>query len=214
MRQLNFVSIKLTLWVIVGIVIGFNFEIAPLLPLTIMLVFLPVAYLLGKRQQREGFPFFEVLIVLMTTSLGSFVIGISVGRGIPTHYSNSNDDLEKVWNLKVTEVLKSNDYSHRYITKIIAADSEILSAKLLVSVSTDSNSTPLQVDDEFITYSKPENIRPPLNLHQFDYKSYLEKQGIQHQIRTNYASIAKKENSCTTLFGAASNFREIGRAHV
>lgn len=208
MRQLNFVSIKLTLWVIVGIVIGFYFEIAPLLPLTIMLVFLPVAYLLCKRQNREGFPFFEVLIVLITTSLGSFVIGISMGRGIPTHYSNSNGDVGKVWNLKVTETLKPNDYSHRYITKIIAAGSEPSSGKLLVTISVDSNSTQLRVDDEFFIYTNLESIGAPLNPHQFDYRNYLKKQGVQHQIKTNYPAIIKKENSSTTLFGAAYNFRE------
>jgi len=66
----------------------------------------------------------------------------------------------------------------------------------------------LQVDDEFLIYAKPDGIRPPLNLHQFDYRSYLEKQGIQHQIKTNYTSIVKKDSTSKTLFGIASNFRE------
>ncbi|MEC4264683.1 DUF4131 domain-containing protein [Flagellimonas halotolerans] len=43
-----------------------------------------------------------------------------------------------------------------------------------------------------MVYAKPDSIHPPLNPHQFDYKSYPQKQGIQHQIRTNFPSIKKK----------------------
>lgn len=208
MRQLNFVSIKLTLWVVLGIVIGFYFEVVPLLPLIAMLLLLPTLYWAGKKQHKEGFPYFEVVASLTTLCLGVLVVGVSMGSGMPRHYNKQGHIQETVWHLKVREALKPNAFSHRYITQIIAADGDVASGKLLFSLSVDSTLKVFQVDDELLIYAKPEGIRPPLNPHQFDYKSYLEKQGVLHQIRTNYASVVKRESAPKTLFGVASNFRE------
>lgn len=124
-------SIKLTLCVILGIVVGFYFEVAPLLPLVSMFVLLPVLYRVSKKQQREGFPYFEVLTSLITICLGFFVVGISMNRGMSQHYPKQGLNQEKVWHLKVREVHKPNAYSHPYIAQIIALDGDVASGKLL-----------------------------------------------------------------------------------
>jgi competence protein ComEC len=202
------VSIKLTLWVVLGIVISYYFEVAPLLPLIAMFVLLPLMYWAGKKQHREGFPYFEVLTSLTTLCLGILVVGISMNRGMSHHYTRLDLNKEKAWQVKVIEVLKPNNYSQRYVTQIIAADDKLASGKLLFSLTVDSTIKELQVDDELLIHTKPESIRPPSNPHQFDYRSYLEKQGIQHQIRTDFASIITKVSAHKTLFGVASKFRE------
>tara|TARA_R110000764_G_scaffold61653_1_gene131199 strand:- start:16231 stop:18237 length:2007 start_codon:yes stop_codon:yes gene_type:complete len=202
------VSIKLTLWVVLGIVINYYFEVAPLLPLIAMFVLLPLMYWAGKKQHREGFPYFEVLTSLTTLCLGILVVGISMNRGMSHHYTRLDLNKEKAWQVKVIEALKPNNYSQRYVTQIIAADDKLVSGKLLLSLTVDSTIKELQVDDELLIHTKPESIRPPSNPHQFDYKSYLEKQGIQHQIRTDFASIITKVSAHKTLFGVASKFRE------
>ncbi len=173
-----------------------------------MLVLMPTLYWIGKKQHRTGFPYFEVVASIITICLGVFVVGISMGGGMPNHYSKLDLKQEKVWQLKVSEALKPNSFSYRYITQIIAWDNERASGKLLFSISVDSTAKQLRVDDELLIYAKPESIRPPLNPHQFDYKDYLLKQGIQHQITTNYGNLVKKEHVPKTLFGLASNFRE------
>ena len=113
MRQLNFVSIKLTLWVVLGIVINYYFEVAPLLPLIAMFVLLPLMYWAGKKQHREGFPYFEVLTSLTTLCLGILVVGISMNRGMSHHYTRLDLNKEKAWQVKVIEALKPNNYSQR-----------------------------------------------------------------------------------------------------
>ncbi|MFT0714418.1 ComEC/Rec2 family competence protein [Flagellimonas lutimaris] len=201
-------SIKLTLWVVLGIVISYYFEVAPLLPLIAMFVLLPLMYWAGKKQHREGFPYFEVLTSLTTLCLGILVVGIFMNRGMSHHYTRLDLNKEKAWQVKVIEVLKPNNYSQRYVTQIIAADDKLASGKLLLSLTVDSTIKELQVDDQLLIHTKPESIRPPSNPHQFDYRSYLEKQGIQHQIRTDFASIITKVSAHKTLFGVASKFRE------
>jgi len=173
-----------------------------------MFALLPIAYWAGKKQPRKGFPYFEVLTSTITLCLGIFVVSVSINQDMTRHYAKQGRDHEKVWHLKVREALKPNAYSHRYITQIIAADGDEASGKLLFSLSVDSTLERLQVDDEFLIYAKLDSVSPPLNPHQFDYQSYLEKQGIQHQIRTDYPAIIKKQGAPKTLFGIASNFRE------
>lgn len=173
-----------------------------------MFVLLPLMYWAGKKQHREGFPYFEVLTSLTTLCLGILVVGISMNRGMSHHYTRLDLNKEKAWQVKVIEALKPNNYSQRYVTQIIAADDKLASGKLLLSLTVDSTIKELQVDDELLIHTKPESIRPPSNPHQFDYKSYLEKQGIQHQIRTDFASIITKVSAHKTLFGVASKFRE------
>ena len=74
MRQLNFVSIKLTVWVILGISIGFYAEVTPLLPLIATVVLLPLLYWTSKKQSSSGFPYVESLVAIIAVALGTFVV--------------------------------------------------------------------------------------------------------------------------------------------
>ncbi|MEY8781949.1 ComEC/Rec2 family competence protein [Allomuricauda sp. XS_ASV26] len=208
MQQLNFISVKLTLWVVLGIIFGFYIDVNSFL-LLIALSVLPIGLFWARaKQKRNGLPFFEALTFLTSFCLGIWVVGISMGKGMPHHYSKKDVTKEKVWHLKVREVLKPNIFSHNYIAQIIASDNEQTTGTILFGLSVDSLTKQLQVDDEFLIHAKPRSIRPPLNPHQFDYKSYLEKQGIVHFIKSNYSSIIKKENAPKTWVGRAANFRE------
>ncbi|MCA0959058.1 ComEC family competence protein [Muricauda ruestringensis] len=208
MQQLNFISVKLTSWVVLGIVFGFYIDVNSFL-LLIALSLFPIALFWARaKQKRNGLPFFEALTFLTSFCLGIWVVGISMGKGMPQHYSKKDVTKEKVWHLKVREVLKPNTFSHNYIAQIIASDNEQTTGTILFGLSVDSLTKQLQVDDEFLIHAKPRSIRPPLNPHQFDYKSYLEKQGIVHFIKSNYSSIIKKENAPKTWVGRAANFRE------
>lgn len=173
-----------------------------------MFVLLPLMYWANKKQRRDGFPYFEVLTLFVTVCLGVFVVGISMYRGMSHHYTELDLNKNKVWHLKVREVLKPNTFSQRYVVNIISVDNKNTTGKSLFSIPVDSTLMNVQVDDEFLVYAKPDSIRPSLNPHQFDYKNYLEKQGIQHQIKVDPSFIIKRISGQKTLFGLASNFRE------
>lgn len=196
------------MWVVLGIIFGFYIDVNSFL-LLIALSVLPIGLFWARaKQKRNGLPFFEALTFLTSFCLGIWVVGISMGKGMPHHYSKKDVTKEKVWHLKVREVLKPNIFSHNYIAQIIASDNEQTTGTILFGLSVDSLTKQLQVDDEFLIHAKPRSIRPPLNPHQFDYKSYLEKQGIVHFIKSNYSSIIKKENAPKTWVGRAANLRE------
>ena len=52
-------------------------------------------------------------------------------------------------------------------------------------------------------------VIPPLNPHQFNYKSYLAKQGIHHQIFTEKNQLLRLNSNGNTLFGRSAKFRAL-----
>lgn len=190
-----------------GIVLGFYGGLPPLPFLIVLLVLLPVLYGIGKKQARDGFPFFELATTLYGIVLGVFVVGMA---SFPTHSYRIDHDLnsESSWHLKITETLKPNTYSQRYVARVVFHDGKRSSGKVLLVLPSDSTDKTFKVDKELLVLAKPEIIPPPLNPHQFDYKRYLEKQGIHHQILDNKNVLVPLEHPSQTLLGVASSFRE------
>ena len=208
MRSLNFVSIKLTLCLIVGIVLGFHLGISPKIPFYLFWILLPLLYWAKQKQSRDGIPYFEFTTVFTAMLLGIFVVGLATSNTLDQHYSNQNLEKEQLWCLKVREILKPNTYSRRYVALVVAIGNEKSSGKILLDIQEDSIAGTLKVDDELFVFSKAENINPPLNPHQFDYKDYLKKLGINHQIRTKVNGIEVIGPGSKTFSGIALNFRE------
>lgn len=208
MRFFNFVSIKLTICLIAGIILGFYFEVALYISFFALLALLPCLYLFQKKRSRDGFLLFELITVFTTILLGVFIVTLSESKKLPHHYSNKEINGVKQWELKILEVLKPNQYAQRYVAKVVSVEDEKSVGKIVISLPADSTLNKLKVDDEFILFSNAETIRPLLNPYQFNYRDYLKKQGIYHQIRTGFNAVQLKENSAKTIFGLASNFRE------
>ncbi|MEZ4810605.1 MAG: ComEC/Rec2 family competence protein [Allomuricauda sp.] len=201
-------SIKLTLCLIVGIVLGFHLGIAPEVPFYVLLLLLPLLYWGKEKQLRENFPYFELTTILATVLLGIMVVGLATSKTLGQHYSHQNLGKEKLWHLKVREVLKPNPYTQRYVAQVVAIEGEKSLGRVLLVIPTDSTAKKLKVDDELIVLSKAKTIDPPLNPYQFNYKDYLKKLGIYHQIRTKPNGMELMEHAPKTLLGMASNFRE------
>ncbi|MEX0363172.1 MAG: ComEC/Rec2 family competence protein, partial [Allomuricauda sp.] len=207
MQQFNFVSIKLTLCLIVGIVLGFYWNIRPHWALILLLSLLPILYFTSKKQKRRAFPLFECLTAITTIVLGVFTVTISTSSTWEERFENSKEDVTGLWELKIQEVLKPNSYSQRYITRLHSLDGMKSRGKLLLTLPLDSTVEPLRVDDELALWGKAETIRPPLNPNSFDYQDYLAKQGIRYQIRAQPNQFKIRENPLSTFYGMASRFR-------
>ncbi|WP_249042396.1 ComEC/Rec2 family competence protein [Flagellimonas olearia] len=191
-----------------GIVLGFYLDIAPRIPFIAICIMLPILYFTYKRQARDGIPFFELTTLLITTSLGMLVVSLSLSNNLGNHYSHNNFTLDQLWQLKVKEILKPNPYTQRYVVEAEGLEQKEATGKLLLSLPVDSTKENFKIDEKLFVFTKAETIQPPLNPYQFNYKGYLKKQGIFHQIRTNHESIVVQETSTSTMVGLASSFRE------
>ena len=206
MRFFDFVSVKLTFYLILGILIGFYLE--PEIPLAVGLlaVSLLLLVLTWKTQKRGAYPFFGIVAFITTLLLGIFVISFSIPKNQPSHYLNFPKSKGNV-QLKITQVLKPNSYSYRYYAKVKALDTSKALGKIIIYVTKDSTTTELSVDDELLTITALDTIPPPLNPYQFNFKKYLKQQRVYGQLRLSGNQFVLLEEPSKTLKGVAGNFR-------
>lgn len=206
MRLLNFVSVKLTFCLILGILLGLYLEARILWVVVLLLVSLGFLALTWKTQKRTAFSLFGTATFLTTLLLGILVIGLSLPKNQPYHYLNSPKSKSSL-RLKISEVLKPNAYSYRYYAKVKALDTTKTSGKIILYVTKDSTATELSVDDELLAFDTLDDVSPPLNPYQFNFKKYLQQQEVYGQLRLSGNQFVLLKEPSKTLKGTAANFR-------
>ena len=208
MQLLKFIPIKLTIILVIGILIGRFFDLSILFSLLLTTVFLiATGMLFLKKQKRTNSYLFGTFAGVTTLCIGMLSFSLAQPKNHPDHYSNQSVDGVHSYHIKVREVLKPNPFSDRYIASVMALDSIEVSGKLLLTVKTDSINTGLKVDDELWVVTTLKSINPPLNPHQFDYRSYLNDLGIYHQLPLNSKEFLVKTDRLKTIYGIAATAR-------
>ena len=105
-------------------------------------------------------------------------------------------------------MLKTSAYTQNYIVKAKSLNTTEVTGKLLLRISRDSLDKTLLVDDEIIFFATAKTISKALNPHQFNYRDYLKKRGINHYLQTTTNTLIKKSNPTKTVFGYAANYRQ------
>ncbi|PWG06616.1 ComEC/Rec2 family competence protein [Polaribacter aquimarinus] len=118
-------------------------------------------------------------------------------------YLNENSSVV----LQIYKVLKPGNFYKKYEAKVVLVDNNRTRGNVLLNILNDSISEPLKVDDRITLKSTFKKLIPPLNPNQFNYKSYLAKQGIYHQIFTKNNFFLKLSSSRSSLFGFSSKLR-------
>ena len=208
MRLLQFTTVKLTLCLICGILIGYY--LGPSLPLSLSLtaaslILLGVVFAYYHKLPTFLFAFFTGLLAI---AIGILSLTLRESHNLGRHYSQQNLDKNRAYTYKIREVLKPNGYSDRYVANVIGMDSLKVSGKILLNIAVDSSVKPLMVDDEILAYTTLYPIAPPLNPHQFNYKKYLSNIGIEHQVKLEGHEYYLKPQASTTIFGTAYRIRD------
>lgn len=208
MKLLQFIPIKLTLLLVLGITTGYFLDAGVTLPLTLTLLSLTVlGFLFFFRNKRPKNPAFGFFAALTTLCLGAFIIGLAQPKNDVHHYSNVHDSKKEAWKLKVIQVLSPTSFSERFIADVLELNSTKVSGKILLTVQRDSSLKSLNVDDELVVLAKKQEITPSLNPHQFDYKNYMELQGIYHQLKTGTNNSFVMRHPTTTFLGSITSLR-------
>ena len=146
---------------------------------------------------------FAIITSLVYFFLGAFSTYQYDDRNEEHYYQKFLDENSSTV-LRITKVLKANDFSHRYEAKVVKVDSLQTKGNILLSVRRDSVTEELSIDDQLVTQADFTEVKPPLNPHQFDYKSYLSRQGIHHQVYVNKDEFSMLSSSSTFLGRIAS----------
>ena len=209
MKLFDFISARIAFWLILGILIGYYGEPQILGVGIVMLFSLAILGFSRSRPDWKKVPVFGFGLALSMMAIGAFVVGLTHPGNRPAHFANKITPTNSQLQLKIREVLKSNDYSDRYVVKVLSVDSTQATGKCILSVARTADLNTLQVDDEILVYSTPVPVPPPLNPNQFDYREYLKKQGVYHQIRVRDTAYILMKGVSKTLIGRAANFRDV-----
>ncbi len=202
-RLIKYVPLHFLVFLILGICLQFYYEIWQYGFLKLSFVFgvFIVIYILNIKKQ----------LTTISTFLIYLLIGISVtflndSRNYKNHYGNFNKEEAQVL-LKITKVLKPGNYYQKYIAEIINVNQYKTIGEVLLNVEKDTLNFRFSIDDQ--VYVKPvfKELIPPLNPYQFNYKSYLAKQGIYHQIFIEKHQYLKSNLKETSLIGIAESIR-------
>jgi len=193
---------------VLGILFGYFFNIEIKSPLLLTLVFLSVlGFILFKEKKTVGISF-GIIAALTTVCLGVLIVAIAQPKNANDHYSKISTTQQESWKLKVIEVLKPNSFSQRYFAEVAEYNSFKASGKIILNQSIDSILKKLQVDDELMVFAPKDEIKSPLNPYQFNYKNYLEIQGVYHQLKLNANNHIVLNNSSRTIKGYATSLRQ------
>ena len=212
MQLLNFTIIKLTFCLFIGIIIGYFISIPLNTSLIIslaLLVLLFIFYIISKKQFDKTI-WFGLLTFLVMISVGILTTNIHNQKNFSSHYTHQialQKNALKTGVFRIREVLKSGNYYDKYVIDILEIDGNKASGKSLLNIEKDSLKPALKVDDIIISKIDFKDLIHPLNPNQFDYKNYLEKKYIYHQLFTTNNLLLKVNSNTHTLFGIAYNIR-------
>ncbi|WKB82287.1 ComEC/Rec2 family competence protein [Cellulophaga lytica] len=205
MKPFQFISVKLTLCIITGILIQTALNLPFYISFFALSASLFTLGILFKTSKKRTVTFGAIAAVTVIL-LGVFITNIANPKNNTLHYNNKNFVNQHLWHLKVNEVLKSNTYDHKYIATLINLDNQNATGNFLLNLPINKNTKELNVDDEIAVFANATPINKPLNPHQFNYALYLKDLGIYHKIEAenNYKLLS---NSKKTIRGTAALIR-------
>ncbi|QXP57096.1 ComEC/Rec2 family competence protein [Cellulophaga sp. HaHa_2_95] len=207
MQLLKFVPIKLTLFLVAGILFGSFIETSISIPLIATITTLLIVAILLYTTRKIKSVLFGSAALLLTFCIGFLAITLTNPVNTPNHYAKISNTSGKELRIKIIEVLKPNSFSRRYFATILEADKRRTIGKIILSIKKDSSSQSLKVDDELITFNTLSSVKAPLNPHQFNYKKYLKGLGVYDQLYATSDEYILLEDSKNTLYGLAAHWR-------
>ncbi|MDC9722469.1 MAG: ComEC/Rec2 family competence protein [Urechidicola sp.] len=208
-KVLQFVPVQITIFLLFGIYTGYYSTISfeNLLPFILvgLLLILAIQYWRANKSFKRN------LFFNSTTYLLSFFIGIATitinndlnNQKHYTHYITSDATIILV----VEKELKSGNYYDKYEASVININDKSTIGTILLNIQKDSLEK-LKVDDKLYLKSTFKELIAPMNPYYFNYKEYLKKQNIYHQLFTNHQEFLMLNPRQFSFKGLAAQFRE------
>lgn len=213
MKLFNFPIIKLTICLILGVLIGYLYPIpfeCNAYLLSFLLIILTVSYIIARKQFIKTI-WFGIIAFMTMISLGIWTVTIHNQKNYSNHYTHfisaENDSLKTI-TFRIKEVLKPNNHYNKYIIDVLRTEGFPVSGKSILNIPKDTPKNTLRVDAVFMTKTIFNEVNPPLNPGQFNYKNYLKKQYIYHQLYATRDELLRLQSKQPTLLGIANNIRE------
>ncbi len=215
MKLLNFTIIKLAICISIGVLIGYFFKISLLVSITVCVFLLSIVsafYLLNRKQFTKTIWYGMAVFVTMI-AVGILTVNLHDHKNFKNHYSNyvsaKSDSLTTI-SFRIREVLKSGNYYDKYIVEVLNVNENKTVGRSLINIKKGSLECNLDVDECYLAKAKFRALIHPQNPGQFDYKKYLERKYIYHQLFVDGHRLLKVKSRDITILGIANTIR----AHI
>ena len=214
MKTLQYPILKFTVFLAIGILLSdfLDVSISTILGTIGFICFVLIGIHLYCKKHHKTLFWPSLLVLLMMVFVGVFVSKINIPTFSKTHYShlekisdNQSHQLEFI----IKKRLKPTAYHHRYYVELLKIDSTRVSGTLLMNLDKESTAENINVSARILTTAVLQNVKPPLNPYQFNYKNYLENLGIYHQIFLKDQVVLAIPQSPKSIMDYAQAIREM-----
>ncbi|MCF6347400.1 MAG: ComEC family competence protein [Flavobacteriaceae bacterium] len=170
--------------------------------MVITLCVLAITYYSARKKIIQN-SLFTIITFLSFIFIGVASVTFGSAFNKKNNYTSHLSDTDNTSILIIDKVLKSNLYYNKYFAKVVTLNSEKTQGKILLNVAKDSIVKKLNVDDKIVISHRFDSIKRPLNPYQFNYKNYLVKQQVHHQISLKNTEYLLLKNDNHSLKGWA-----------
>jgi competence protein ComEC len=186
MKVLKFPLAKITIGFIAGILIAYylnlNTSFVPI-SLSVLILFFCITFFFTIKKPKRAL-YFGVATFLLSGYIGILTQTVHKESFQKNNYTNYKNVYEKAYLIDfiISEKLKSNNYTNRYIATINQIDQNLVSGKILLNIIKDSTSLNLEIGNCIRVKGILAKNIPPKNPNQFDYSKYLNNKHIYAQL--------------------------------
>jgi competence protein ComEC len=193
----------------IGILIGFYIaeKLPPLLPFVCLLLLLLAIVWFRQQKNLHNTSLFGIILFGLFICLGCYSYQGTLPTFQASHYIQQQDSTIPFVQLRIKEVLKSDRYNFKYTANIEAINATPRTGVVLLSITKDSLTKPLDIDATIVLKAPFTGISSPKNPYQFNYAHYLQTQGIYHQIRCTSSEILRFDYTNHSMRGYAERLR-------
>jgi len=202
-RLSKYLPLHFLVFLILGIGIQFYTQIWTFGFLKLFFVLLLLAISLFAFRNKKGS---TIIAVILFFSIGISSVYIQDARNFKNHYTHFYKEETRVV-LKISKVLKPGFYQDKYVAEVVQMHTGKTRGAVLLNIQKDSLRELLAIDDQILVNAEFKRVSPPLNPNQFNYKEYLAKQGIYHQLFIESTQFLQLSNTKNSLVGISGKFR-------
>ncbi|MDO6599492.1 MULTISPECIES: ComEC/Rec2 family competence protein [Tenacibaculum] len=205
-KLLKYLPFHFLLCLIIGISIqyytnGWQFGAQNLGFLTIF--FMLILLLFSQLKRKKIFTFSSWVFFVF---IGVLIVYNSDKRNSENYYNiHLEENVTAI--LTIDKILKPGNYYYKYEAEVSQINEEKTVGKVLLNIPKDCLRKTLNVDDKLFLKPSFTALIPSLNPHQFNYKEYLARQGIYHQVFVNNHQFKIIDKRSFSLYGLASKVR-------
>lgn len=205
-KLVSYTPISFLVFLILGIILQFYQSIWKYgfsMLLLIIVVTIIILFILKLKSLKI---WFSIVAAFVFTLIGIAAVFIQNPKNYSNYYFKNYQPNETVV-ITIHQILKPGNYYTKYIAKVTQVNNTKTIGKVLVNIKKDSLNSPLKVNQQFVLKPEFKELIPPLNPHQFNYKEYLAKQHIYHQLFLNNSELKQVDDASFSLIGLSASVR-------